>query len=186
VFDVKNDERAWRVGADGEETVGARLEKLRKHGWHILHALPIGRGDADIDHLVIGHGGVYTINTKNHPGKKIWIGKYAVQVNGQSVPHLRNSKTEAERVGRTLSAAVRFAVPVKPALVFLTGGLIPDVTIRQRPPDVLIFNKLNVVRAIKRAPKRLDQEQVQAIYEVARRCTTWTGSFRCTCGQVGN
>ncbi|HEY5185653.1 MAG TPA: hypothetical protein VIM19_12275 [Actinomycetes bacterium] len=26
-FDVKTDERAWRVGADGEETVGARLEE---------------------------------------------------------------------------------------------------------------------------------------------------------------
>lgn len=31
-LDVKTDERAWRVGADGEETVGARLEKLVQHG----------------------------------------------------------------------------------------------------------------------------------------------------------
>ena len=41
-FDVKTDERAWRVGADGEETVGAKLDKLTKHGWHVLHTVPVG------------------------------------------------------------------------------------------------------------------------------------------------
>ncbi len=55
-FDVKTDERAFRIGANGEETVGARLEKLVKHGWHVLHSIPVGKGDSDIDHLLIGPG----------------------------------------------------------------------------------------------------------------------------------
>ena len=38
-FDVKTDERSWRVGANGEETVGGRLEELRADGWQLLHSV---------------------------------------------------------------------------------------------------------------------------------------------------
>ena len=43
---MKTDERAFRLGANGEETVGARLEKLKKHGRHVLHSSRSGRGTA--------------------------------------------------------------------------------------------------------------------------------------------
>ena len=79
-FDMNTDERSWRVGAGGEETVGAKLEKLTKHGWHVLHAVPVGDRGSDIDHVVIGPGGVYTLNTKTHPGGNIWVGKHSVLV----------------------------------------------------------------------------------------------------------
>ncbi len=70
-FDMKTDERAWRVGAGGEETVGGRLDKLVKHGWHVLHAVPVGDRGSDIDHVVIGPGGVFTVNTKTHPAHRL-------------------------------------------------------------------------------------------------------------------
>jgi Nuclease-related domain len=53
VFDLHTDERAWRKGAEGEEVVGPRLERLVKDGWHVLHAVPVGNNDADIDHLLL-------------------------------------------------------------------------------------------------------------------------------------
>jgi hypothetical protein len=69
---VLTDERAWRVGADGEEEVGGRLRKLGNawHVLHVLHAVPVGTNGGDIDHVVIGPPGVFTLNTKNHPRKK--------------------------------------------------------------------------------------------------------------------
>jgi hypothetical protein len=70
-LDINSDERAWRVGAKAEESIGSRLDKLVEHGWHVLHAVPIGSKGSDIDHLLIGPGGVWTVNTKNHPGKRI-------------------------------------------------------------------------------------------------------------------
>lgn len=94
-FDVKTDERAFRVGANGEESVGARLEKLEKHGWHVLHSIPVGKGDSDIDHLLIGPGGVYTVNTKNHPGKQVWVGQHVIKVNGHSTRYLPIARYEA-------------------------------------------------------------------------------------------
>jgi hypothetical protein len=172
-FDMNTDERSWRVGAGGEETVGARLEKLRKHGWHILHAVPVGERGSDIDHVVIGPGGVYTLNTKTHPGGNIWVGKHSVLVNGRKQPYLRNSRFEGERASRLLTDAVGFPVLARPALVFLTGSLIPNVTIKQAPDGVIILDRMDIPSAFKRAPSRLSPEQVDVIYDSARRSTTW-------------
>ena len=72
ILDRKTPERAWRVGADGEESVGAKLDGLSEHGWHVLHAVPVGDRGTDIDHVLIGPGGVLTLNTKNHPGATVW------------------------------------------------------------------------------------------------------------------
>jgi len=178
-FDVKTDERAWRVGAQGEESVGARLDKLVEHGWHVLHSVPVGTNGSDIDHVVIGLGGVYTVNTKNHPGKKVWVGKHAIKVDGHSQPYLRNSRFEGERASRLLSDAVGFPVFVKPVLVILTGTLVPQVTVKQRPDDVVILDRLDVPRAFRKAPTRLTQQQIDHIYAVARRRQTWAqGSSR--------
>jgi hypothetical protein len=172
-FDMKTDERAWRVGAGGEETVGGRLEKLTKHGWHILHAVPVGDRGSDIDHVVIGPGGVFTVNTKRHPDKSVWVGRNTVMVDGHRTNYLRNSRFEGERASRLLTAAVGFPVLARPALVFLTGSLFPHVTIKQAPDDVIILDRMDVPGAFKRATHRLSPEQVELIFEHARRSTTW-------------
>lgn len=172
-LDVKTDERAWRVGADGEETIGAKLEKLTKDGWYVLHSVPVGKRGSDIDHVVIGPGGVFTVNTKKHPGKKVWVSKTSILVNGQQTDYLRNSRFEGERATKLLTAAAGFPVFVKPVLIFTTGTLIPDVTIKSKPDDVGILDRMDIPRAFKRSTVTLGPEQVDEVYAVARRSTTW-------------
>ncbi|MDT5181642.1 MAG: hypothetical protein QOJ95_5840 [Mycobacterium sp.] len=172
-FDVKTDERAWRVGADGEETVGTRLDKLGKHGWQVLHSVPVGTGGSDIDHVVIGPGGVWTVNTKRHPGKSIWVGRTTVLVDGHRQPYLRNSRHEAERASRLLTEACGFPVPVKAALVFLTGTLVPDVTVKQAPDGVAILDRTGIPRAFRRTKPTFTDDQVATVFAQARRSTTW-------------
>jgi len=53
-------------GATGEEHVGALLEDLRGQGWSVIHDLSFGHGN--VDHILIGPAGVFTIETKSHPG----------------------------------------------------------------------------------------------------------------------
>ena len=173
-FDVKTDERSWRVGADGEETVGARLEKLRADGWQLLHSVPIGNRGSDIDHVLVGPGGIYTINTKTHPDGKIWVGRTTVMVNGHKQPYLRNSRFEADRTAKLLSAAVGWQVEVTPALVFLTGTFIPQVTIKDKPDGVIILDRLDLPRYFRRRQPQLDPSQVVHVFEYARRSTTWS------------
>lgn len=173
VLDLKTEERAWRKGAEGEESVGTKLDRLIEDGWFVLHSIPVGNKGSDIDHVVIGHGGVYTLNTKNHPGKKIWVSPNQIRVDGFVHPYLRNSRHEAERACRLLSQAVGWSVPVRPALVLLTGTIIPNVVIKKRPVDVDIFDRMDVPKAFHRAPQRLTPDQVREVFEVARRSTTW-------------
>lgn len=174
-LDVKTDERAWRVGASGEETVGGRLEKLRGDGWHILHSVPIGNRGSDIDHVLIGPGGVYTLNTKTHPDSKIWVGKTVVKVNGRNQPYLRKSRFEADRAAKLLSAAVGWQVDVTPALVFLTGTFIPQITIKvkDKPDGVIILDRLDLPRYFRKRQPRLTPSEVGQVFEHARRSITW-------------
>lgn len=53
-------------GAEAERKVGAILENLAPD-WHALHGVWLGRGD--IDHVLIGPGGAFTIETKANRGE---------------------------------------------------------------------------------------------------------------------
>jgi nuclease-like protein len=66
------EERDWAVGADGEEEVAWRLRKLGGE-WHVIHSVPVGEKGADIDHVVIGPGGVFTLNAKNHSRHRVTV-----------------------------------------------------------------------------------------------------------------
>ncbi len=135
----------------------------------MLHSVPVGTGDSDIDHVVIGPGGVFTLSTKNHGGKEVWFHTNACKVNGVSQPYLRNSRHEGTRAARLLTAACDAPVEVQPVLVVIAD----DITLKGRPEDVLISSPRKLVRRLREQPERLDGSQVDAIYEQARRSTTW-------------
>jgi hypothetical protein len=44
--------------------------------------LPVGDRDSDIDHVVIGPVGVFTIDAKNHPQANVWVRDDTCKVNG--------------------------------------------------------------------------------------------------------
>jgi hypothetical protein len=56
-----------RRGEQGERVVGELLESLAPDGWRVLHDISFGRGN--IDHILIGPGGVLTVETKSHAGR---------------------------------------------------------------------------------------------------------------------
>jgi len=173
VFNVHTDERAWRVGTQGEEYIGAKLDRLTGRGWHILHSVPVGKRGSDIDHVVIGPGGIFTVNTKNHRDKRIWVGKHQIRVNGHPVTYLRDARYEAERASKALSRALGRAVCVRPCIAILTGSLISNVTIKQQPDDVKVLTKSFVPLWFRFRSHVLSPDEVEAIYAVARRSDTW-------------
>lgn len=173
LVDAKTDERSWRIGARGEETVGGKLEKLKKPGWRVLHSVPVGARGSDIDHVLIGPGGVFTLNTKRHPQKSVWVRGDTVKVNGFNHPYVRNSRYEADRAGQLLSAALGRPVPVTGALVILTATMPPKVTVRQPPNGVLVLDLETLLPAFKRRKGIWSSDEVEAIFEIARWSRTW-------------
>jgi hypothetical protein len=172
VLRVKTDERAWRIGADGEEAVAAQLAKLGPE-WRVLHAVPVGRNGADIDHVVIGPGGVYVINTKHHPNGKIWVAGDVVRLNGYKVPYVRNSRHEARRAARLLSEHTGFPVTVGGIVAIM--GAHQGFTIKKQPGDgaVVIVARKEISQYLRSRPIRLTPAEVETIYAGARRSTTW-------------
>lgn len=108
----------WRRGLAGERKVGAELERLTSRGWRVLHSIPLPR-DVDIDHLLIGPGGVFCVNTKFHQGARVWVGDDSVKIHGHSYPYVRKSRAEARRASRALTRACGFTVDVHPVLAFV-------------------------------------------------------------------
>jgi hypothetical protein len=89
---------------------------MLEQSWRVLHSIRVGINGADIDHLVIGPAGDFTLNAKYHLGASIWVGaarSWLVMVNGQRQPFVRNSQYEARRMGKILSAASNMPVDCK-------------------------------------------------------------------------
>lgn len=89
-------------GAAGEEQVGGLLDRLTDDGWRVIHDASFGHGN--VDHIAIGPAGVFTVETKSHPGP--------VRVRGVHGATLRQA--QAQR--RTLEGIV--GAPVEPLVVF--------------------------------------------------------------------
>lgn len=121
--DVVVDEEviSWYRGVIGERQVGSILALLdNRHT--VLHSVPVGSGSSDIDHVVIGPAGAFTINTKYSPGKKVWSAGYGLYVDGHKQHYVRNSVAEAKRAADLLSAASGLTVPVTALIVFVDPG----------------------------------------------------------------
>jgi hypothetical protein len=170
VRDVHTDERAWRIGADGEEKVAARLGRLPE-SWKVLHALPVGSRGSDIDHLVVGPGGVFTINTKHHPDASIWVGGNTFMVNGHRQPYVRNARHEAERAAKLLSPAVGFAV--RTTGVIAVVGAHKGFNVKRQPEGVHVVGRKQLAAWLCSLAPALFPDEVDRIYRVARRSDTW-------------
>lgn len=87
-------------GATAEEHVGGLLDQLA--GWRVLHDASMGRGN--VDHILIGPAGVFTVETKSHPGPV-----HVARVHGATL-----RQAHAQR--RTVEAVT--GLSVEPLLVF--------------------------------------------------------------------
>ena len=69
IADRRNDPvfERWLRGAEGEKLVGEILDGLAPEGWHVTHDVSFGRGN--IDHILVGPGGIFTVETKANRGR---------------------------------------------------------------------------------------------------------------------
>ncbi|MFD7373748.1 nuclease-related domain-containing protein [Streptomyces mirabilis] len=160
---------SWRKGLAGERRVGAELNRLSRHGWRVLHSIPLA-DKVDVDHLLIGPGGVFSINTKHHHKKAVWVGDEAVKVDhGKPAPYARKSRAEAKRVVRVLERYCDFPVPVDPVLVFVG---VTDLKVVATQLTVRVYRERQVA-ALAPLSGVLTAEQVEQVYGVARHRQAW-------------
>lgn len=166
---VRTEEGAFRIGAQGESAVAARLATLDGSRWRVIHSVPVGRDRSDIDHVVIGPPGVFTVNTKHHPGGLVWVGGPRVTVNGRSTWYVRNARFEAGRASRLLTAACGFPVPVRAVIAVVGARLV----VRRQPGGADVVDARALAGWLCRLAPQLGPGAVAAVFESARRASTW-------------
>jgi hypothetical protein len=95
---------SWRQGAKGERQTARLLAKLEQDGWRVLHDLAIPGSRANVDHLVIGPGGVWVVDSKLW-GKRVWWDPRHGWMHGQAAitPELNTTRWEATQVEQALA-----------------------------------------------------------------------------------
>ncbi len=170
------DALSWLRGVRGEQEAVRRFDKLGA-GWTVMHSIPVGEKDSDIDHLAVGPGGVFAINSKRHVDKSVWVAGGRLLVNGHQQDHIRNSAYEAARTAKAL-AARGIDVPAR-AVVAISGA--KSITIKApanwkgRPVDVVSMRQLP--RLLTRA-RVLDDHQVARVVDIVSRPETWSTRVR--------
>jgi hypothetical protein len=135
----------WDRGADGEEHVGAILDALAAEGWLAIHDVTVGRGN--IDHILVGPGGLLTVETKSHRGR--------IAVDGLDQRMLRQAYAQAKALERITGRSVA------PLLVFSRAYLDRPVT-RQRGVTVLPARML--AGHLARREARLSADEVAQLH----------------------
>jgi hypothetical protein len=162
---------SWYTGAIGEIAVGRLLAELGSD-WFVRHAVPIGAGTKDVDHLVIGPGGVFSINTKHHAGASIWVGDHVLRVNNSNTRHLADAIRDRDDVANRLTSKAGFPVTVTAVLALFAPKSVTD----KRPPSarpVSVVDAQQLARWLRGQPRRLSETELSLIKFAAEEPETW-------------
>ncbi len=133
-------------GASGEEQVGGLLDDLRGQGWRVIHDASLGNGN--VDHILIGPAGIFTVETKSHPGPV-----RVSRVHGGTLAQAQAQRRAIERVtGRE----------VEPLLVFSRAWV--DRPLARRK-GVRVLPARLLARYFDRCETRLSAREIQRAHE---------------------
>ena len=157
---------------DGERKISTQLARLARRDprWRYLSAVPAGVYGAHIDHLVVGPGGVYTLDARSHPNSRIWVRGNVFRVDGAAYPYVSNSRHEALRAARCLSAACGFGVEVT-GVIAVAGP--EEISVREPAPDVHVVEHTALRSWLRGREPVLDAPTLAVVYDAARHASTW-------------
>jgi hypothetical protein len=155
--------RAWRRGAAGERRTARLLGPLERHGWAVLHDLAVPGSRANLDHLVIGPGGVFAIDSKQYRGRlqlessgRLWHGRYPL------APSLQAVSFEADQAAQVLTDPDVVVVPI----VAIHGAQVPWGKVVTHGVPVVAARRLPSM--LRQLPAVLGPERVAVLADQAR------------------
>jgi Nuclease-related domain len=147
----------------GERRTARLLNALERQGWAVLHDLAVPRSRANIDHLVIGPGGVFVIDSKQYRGRlqldptgRLWHGRYPL------APTLRTVSFEADQAALVLTDPDVVVVPV----MAVHGAQVPWGKVVMNGVPVVSARRLPSM--LRELPGVLGPERIAALAHQAR------------------
>ena len=147
---------------DGEKAVGQFLEDLRRKGFYVFHDL-IGE-DFNLDHVIVGPKGVFTIETKtiSKPKRGSAVVSYdgeQLTINGH-VPDrnpIVQAKAQANWINELLAEG-NMSAPIKPVVVY-PGWYVKNESNAAKAP-VWVLNPKALPTFIDNLPDRLSDSEI--------------------------
>lgn len=133
-------------GAKGEEHVGGLLDELGGKGWHVIHDASLGNGN--VDHILIGGAGVFTVETKSNPGPV-----RVARVHGATLSQAQAQRKAIERVT---------GIEVEPLIVYSRAWV--DRPLARRK-GVRVLPARMLAGYLDRRKATLSPEQIQRAHE---------------------
>jgi nuclease-like protein len=162
-FRPSPDAFAWRRGAAGERRTARLLAPLERYGWAVLHDLAIPGSRANLDHLVIGPGGVFVIDSKQYRGRlqldpsgRLWHGRHPLAAT------LRAAQFEADQAAQILPDPGVAVVPI----VAVHGAQVPWGKVVVDGVPVVAARRLPSM--LRELPAVLGPERVAALADQTR------------------
>ena len=163
-----------KLGRDGERIVGESLEKLREKGYKVFHDFV--KEGFNIDHIIVGPRGVFTIETKTISKKgnsKILYDGADIKIDGFTPD--RNPITQAKGqmycLENFIAEHAKLKVKVKPVVVY------PGWYVDQKVYDaeVWVLNQKALPSFLEKRDISLNQEQINLI---ASHIENYTRNYR--------
>jgi hypothetical protein len=154
--------RSLRLGMDGEKAVGQFLESLRSRGCRVFHDI-VGNG-FNIDHVVIGPRGVFTIETKTF--SKPARGQATAECDGERILFnglepdrnpIAQARAASDWLRDLLFETTARKFPVK-GVVVLPGWYVESTTAGR--PDMWVLNPKALPSFIEHEPVVLKDEDI--------------------------
>lgn len=167
---------AWRIGAEGEERIARKLDRLERDGYRVLHDAHMPGSRANVDHVVVGPTGVLTIETKNYGGKvklnrPLFARETTATHNGRRLDGvvdqaLHEAEVVASIVRSTFTAR---AITVQPVVAVDRAAIEAGWFVRPVTRDVRWCSARQVVRVIKRNAGSLRRDEISSIADALER-----------------
>jgi hypothetical protein len=133
-------------GASAEEHVGGLLDELAATEWRVIHDASFGRGN--VDHILIGPAGVFTVETKSHPGPV-----RVARVHGGTLRQAQAQQRAVEAIA---------GVSVEPMLVFSRAWV--DRPLARRK-GVRVLPARMLVGHLEKRSETLSRTEIEQVHE---------------------
>lgn len=153
--------RQYVQGRKGEIVVGQFLEDFRKDGYHVFHDIQSPNGN--VDHVLIGSGGIFVIETKTNSkpiGRESVVaydGKQ-VRVNGH-IPDrdpVAQVKAACGQIDQIIQRGLSKSLPIRPVLLYVRW-----YTTQPKGSDIWVINEKTLQKWVKSSYKKLAAEDVR-------------------------
>lgn len=151
--------------SQGEQALAALLQEPPLD-WAVFPSGPVS------EHLVVGPGGVFTINTRHSDGEWVWVDKDTIRVSGRRMAYSQDAVVEAQRVTTLLRARIPLRAPVRPVIALLGARFI---VVRGKAPEMVVLDARELQAWLEELPTVLRPIERMELAAVIDNPATWRG-----------